>query len=329
MTTEALPPSTRTFKDWVLGPIQMPTEDELRENSLRWHDQIEITRLDRLPSELLALGPKTRFIPIDPTRFLDDYEQQEGEYFLELAQTIDNLVGWNPHFFKLCTRAPKDYTFGSNPLTCSGKEVVYQFINSMRVVDDLMRFRHLPDELQPTIAIREPMMVGCELRAFIRDGDLIAASIYDYYGRPNNYGEPDFDGLAARFDKEPLRSSVEKYPYVTFRQLRQWWLTNIKPFIDASNYVCDVNLKAAYFQSDGPTQSLQLKFQLIELNPWGTSDPCFLGNYNVLNNILRSDRVQTTEVDLAKFAETLTRRTGIETNSKIPLPEQPDWPIWL
>jgi len=160
-----------------------------------------------------------------------------------IAQRIDDICGWNWHFFRLNSRSPKDGCFPmSIPVTCSGKEVLNSIASSMRCMDDIAMFDRTNDPL--FICLREfvPMMnAEEELRCFVRNGDLVAVAQY---------------GFQAAAFPEDMRARVDEF----FAQ-------HIKPHLPIQDLVFDV----------WPQYE---KIMLIEINPYGLSDPVGARSYD-------------------------------------------------
>ena len=241
------------FDPSVIGPISVPTEDELRPHMLeRWESQAK-EAIDQWPEEIAALSVKTHLIPIDTNEIKEIYDNPESEAWLSAmnryAALIDEKTGWNRHFIKLSTRSPKDATMNAPTITLSGKQAMDWISNSERCLDDIYMAHIAKKPIY--IAVREIYHAapGGEFRCFAKDGKLIAVSRYDYH-------------------KE---AQIEYPADKIFQQLSDWYEENI-----AAHYqtvVFDVELGC--YDRDG--QPL-----LIELNPYGLSDPCLFRSYEAI-----------------------------------------------
>lgn len=240
---------------WSLGDIviSMPSAEELRASSLVWLDRVGPTLIDQWPADVLALSMPTKFVRF-PRGMIDDVFEphQRGAgvpvSVAELAAELDTAMGWERQFVRLNSRSPKDAPWPFEvPATLSGKEAMVIMACSERILDDLCFFEHIPE--QPAyVCLRrwDPRIRSWgEYRCFVKDGELIAVSHYDYHHRIN---VPADGGKAIR------------------ELIGRWFIKTLKPRLHLQTVVFDV-----FLGDDGPL--------LIELNPYGLSDPCWLGNY--------------------------------------------------
>lgn len=228
---------------------KMPTPEQHRAYSEAWFRRLDGTNLDQLPATVLALGPKTHFLDFDAhaLRGMFDRDMAEAD---RLAKEADKITGWNQHFFKLSTRSAKD-TYDNHGLTVSGKQALDWMSCSMRIMDDLCNLAWL-EGYQAKLCIREPFygadgLGTWEFRCFVKGGDLIAVTDYDYT-KPN-----------AALQDDEVRGRV-------CQQIREFFAAKIGPEMSLSDYVFDLA-----YTHDG--------WVLIEVNPYGLSDPCFLKDY--------------------------------------------------
>ena len=233
--------------------IRMPTEEEMRASSLAWHKRVGPTLIDQWPVDIARLSMPTKLLPF-PWDGVDAlFEPKRGEIhpaLVEAAREIDSLIGWERHFPRLNSRSPKDCLWPFEALaTMSGKEAISSFGGSERALDDLSRFRHIKDIAPAYICLREwqyGLSADREFRCFVRDGELIAVSHYDYH---NPITAPQDGGKAIR------------------ESIAQWFSTLLKPALHLQTVVFDL-----WWKYDGT-------FMLIEINPYGLSDPCFFRSY--------------------------------------------------
>lgn len=238
------PPRESLFK------ITMPSDAELRAASLRWLERMRPTLIDQWPADVLALSMPTKFIRF-PLGMIDDLFENRGNVpasVRALADELDAAMGWERQFVRLNSRSPKDSPWPFEvPATLSGKEAMVILGCSERILDDLAHFEYVPE--QPAfVCLRkfDPMIrTWSEFRCFVKDGELIAVTHYDYTHR---IPVPDDGGKAIR------------------DRIDQWFLTALKPRLHLQTVVFDVFL--------GHGDPL-----LIELNSYGLSDPCWLGGY--------------------------------------------------
>jgi len=235
----------------IFAAMKPPTPEEHRAASLSWLARVGPTLIDQWPADVLALSAPTIFVPA-PMETMRGLFGDQGSWrpgAAELAAELDGHMGWKRRFFRLNSRSPKDATWPFKlPVTCSGREVLSVMGASERVLDDLVHLNYLPE--QPAfICLREfdhRIRPSDEYRCFVRDGDLVAVTHYDY---TNPIGAP-LDGGQA------IRARIDAY-----------FTETLKPRLHIATVVFDVALSY-----DGAVI-------LIELNPYGMSDPCWLGSY--------------------------------------------------
>lgn len=237
-----------------------PSPEERRNSAIEWLKPQYGTCLDQLPKDVLELGPKTHFInlPVDREFIEDLFEAEAGtrKSVIELARQLDDVFGWNEHVAKISTRSPKD-SWSNNGVTISGKQAVAWFAASMRVLDDLVKLSNIPDIYTPQVCAREAFIPAdgirgnMEFRCFVSDQELIGISDYDY--------------------ANPI-SRDDSFWGACLSQITDWYNTQLKPRMHMDTYVFDVVMS-----TEG--------WQLIEVNPYGLSDPCFYKSYAELERI--------------------------------------------
>jgi hypothetical protein len=230
---------------------KMPSDEELRVVSLAWIERVGPTLIDRWPTDVLALSMPTKFIPlsVDLLEPLFEPSQRPHAGLNALAAEMDAAMGWDRHFIRLNSRSPKDAAWPFEvPATCSGKEAVAILGSSERVLDDLCYFRRIPEH-PAYVCLREfipGLRAHSEFRCFVRDSQLIAVTHYDYLHPTEG---PEDGGRQIR------------------ERLNVWFLDVLKPRLHIETVVFDVFI---------PYGGEPL---LIELNPYGLSDPCWLRSY--------------------------------------------------
>lgn len=250
--TAALHPEEKTKFPKFYVP-RMPTAEEHRAASLSWLGVMQPTLIDQWPAEVAALSMPTELMPIDANQVRASLFDRHGhepmsEGAVQLAAELDSRLGWKRKFIKLNSRSPKDALWPLEvPITCSGKEAVLMLMNSERVLDDLTEFKYAPE--QPAFICLRDVAFGIrpenEFRCFMKDGELIAVSHYDY---TKPMPAPADEGAA-------IRGHID-----------EWFRETLKPRLHMTTVVFDVSL--------GREDTL-----LIELNPYGLSDPCHFGSY--------------------------------------------------
>lgn len=236
--------------------MSMPTEEELRSSSLLWFERIGPTLIDQWPADVLALSMPTKFIRF-PTGFIDDlFERRPGGIpasIRSLAAELDAAMDWDRHFIRLNSRSPKDAPWPFEvPATCSGKEAMMILGCSERILEDLAYFEYIPEH-PAFICAREfiPCLRSCgEFRCFVKDGALIAVTYYDYH--------------------HPIDAPLDGGEEIR-RRIDQWFTETLRPRLHLETVVFDVHMERG-------------GILLIELNPYGLSDPCFLGGYDAVEN---------------------------------------------
>lgn len=231
--------------------IRMPTPDELRERHRPWAEMIEPLLLDKWSPELMALSIPTTFVEFPKHLIAPLYEpRDEFAEFVELAAELDRHLGFRNHFFRLNSRSPKDGPWPLMvPITCSGKQIIQVMACSERMMEDLFKFSNT--DLQPVVCLRKQefnLRPEVELRCFLKGGRLLAVAEYGH--------EPTF--AAPREADAAIREKVERYV-----------LDVVGPHLPLDTVVVDV-----WCKHDG--------FGLIEINPFGLSDPVGAISYDAI-----------------------------------------------
>lgn len=240
----------------ILINLPIPTPDEMRKTSLAWFERVGPTLIDRWPSELAALSMATEFVKF-PVELMEPlFDPKNGELSRDVrdfAMELDARIGWKRRFVRLNSRSPKDATWPYEvAATISGKEAISMFACSMRILDDLCCFQHIPEH-PAYVCIRDwvhTFRTENEYRCFVKDGKLIGVTHYDY---TKPWTGPADGG-------KEIRSRIET-----------WFAEKVKPAIPVETVVFDLHL-----DRNG--------FLLIEINPWGSSDPCWFKTYENVEN---------------------------------------------
>lgn len=245
-------------KDLPKFELKMPTPEQHRAVSLQWLETVQPTLIDQWPAELAALSMPTKLVKLDVPSvwegLCDVHDNKPlSPAIIDLAAELDGTIGWNRSFVRLNSRSPKDWPYPFEvPATISGKEAVSMLMGSMRVMDDLMEFRWIPE--QPAyVALRDFVhwvRGSNEFRCFVKGGKLIAVSHYDYM-------KPAPRGVVER--SKEIRLLIDAY-----------FAEQLKPVLHIDTVVVDLAMRG-----DG-------ELLLIEINPYGLSDPCWFGSYEAV-----------------------------------------------
>lgn len=170
----------------------------------------------------------------------------------EITEIINSEVkksGWeNSFFIKLITRSPKDFLDGESFELKYGEQATQAIFNSMRCFEDLCLLVYLDKcifIIRPYVEIPKER----EFRVFVRDNKIVGISQYHYF--------------------EEYKWIVDNANSIESR-IRNFVANVVNPNIDLDNYVADIVLE-------------DNKEILLELNPYGLSDPCIFKQYDKLN----------------------------------------------
>lgn len=226
--------------------FEMPTREELVAGARERFDRVSPFMIDRWPESVRALSFPTTLVPVsgDEMRALYETEDQVAwkANATRLAERLDAVMDWSRFFIRMASRSPKDVT--PTPITCSGRQAIDWISASMRCMEDVSTADLAGEQMY--ICLREPlhMFADGEFRCFARNGKVLGVSRYFYDSEPE-HRMPEGKVLAAAtafYD----RHLAAHYPDVVF----------------------DLYLPGM----EGET--------LIELNPYGLSDPCLFGSYD-------------------------------------------------
>lgn len=237
----------------VLGPVELPSEEEMKASAAKRWDMAADVTIDQWPEEITALSVPSILIPIDTAEMKDIYDPDNPNWVAAMdkySKLIDEAIGWEPHFVRLSTRSPKDVAYPGLPITMSGKQAMDWISNSERCMDDLW-MAHMAGK-PIFIALRKLYRAppGGEFRCFAKDGKLIAVSRYDYH----------------------QEAQINYKGWEIFKQLSDWYDEKIA--MHYPTVVFDVELGA--YDHEGPL--------LIEANPYGLSHPCLFEGYDDIEN---------------------------------------------
>jgi hypothetical protein len=227
----------------------MPTEEELRASSAAWYKRAGATFLDNYSQALTALAPKTELIewPKHLTEaFFAEGQSDLPQGFQPLSDAIDRACAWSWKFLRLNSRSPKDVMLPGEFVT-AGRQALLHIRTSERCLEDLALFSYSP--YPAYIALRQPLFIrpGYEFRLFVRDGDLLGVAQY----------HRDIAGdLADPNSREAIHRSIINF-----------YERDIRPALTLDTVVVDICF------------STMRKWQFLEINPYGLSDPCAALSY--------------------------------------------------
>ncbi|WP_020474164.1 ATP-grasp domain-containing protein [Zavarzinella formosa] len=235
---------------FTLPPIQAPTDEEVKQwTTAKWKAQ-ESALLSGLHPAIMAITIPTMFfaIPMQEVKekWLPVFDgKNDGEACTRQVECGRRALAEFPDgvFFKLDSRSPKDSDIGKYTAE-NLDQLPNAFFGSERVFDDICLQRHHRDRI--VLCFRKWVEFGEEYRVFVKERQIQGISRYDY--------------LSA--------SKVEHTPEVVaaVQGQAEGYLATINEHYPPSDYVFDIG-----HTPDGPV--------MIEINPYGLSDPCLFGSY--------------------------------------------------
>ncbi len=238
----------------TINPI-LPSEDSLIIYSKNWwkhHEHINMMEWNDKVKES-SFEFKIIDIPLHIINLMlkDNTNTKElntiNNYFIESLKGYKHIDSF---FAKLITRSPKDYLDGGYKLS-SVKEMTNALCSSMRTFEDMCVLRRIPEKAKLVVRPFINIPKEKEFRVFIKDYKINGITQYHWDRKSEWINENSY------FIEKSIRVFVE---------------SNIIPNIKKSDFVLDL----FFNNSDYP--------KLIEINPYGLSDPCMFFDYNSLNN---------------------------------------------
>ena len=223
-----------------------PTEEELNEDARERYAISGPFDIDRWPESVRALSMPTKMVEVADRKAWVSMWDMPGYSPLvaEYAAKLDDAMNWDTRFVRLNSRSPKDASYPGLPITCAGRQAMWWIMSSERCLDDSVT--HWRADAPIFICLRRalPIDPAFEFLCFAKDGEVIAVSRYDYHN--------------------PSRIPAEMSPKL---------LDSAKAFYGRhlSDHYGDV-----VFDLNALGTAYEL---LIELNPYGLSDPCCFGSY--------------------------------------------------
>jgi len=211
----------------------------------------EQTFMNNWPEALWNLtfpGHKAIEVPAPTVRALvarADGDAEGEELLTVLKKRLEVEMENRPWFIRLNSRSPKDYE--NPPITMDPQEAIDFLALSLRTVNDLEKM--MIDGTPCVIYLRPPVSMepGTEFRCFVKDEKLIAISQYD--GALSRFPEEKKDHIISTLSAYAPRV-IDAFPY--------------------SDFVFDV----FFIERENPC--------LIEVNPYGLSNPCFFWTYEAV-----------------------------------------------
>lgn len=252
MTTDenAVPDFTKVDLSDLIGEPEVSPEDSLRFHkaaSAIWLGNIERCLYENWPDAMKAISFHTETMEVTAEdqcviMNLMDHKPDDGAGALA-AKISEAIEGVSPDgcFVRLSSRSPKD-TFGDTPTRYrTGSQVLESFMWSMRVMEDLIEYRYAETECHMLFREYESIPEWEEFRCFVIGGEIAGISQYYYADR--------FEQLQGA---EGLAMKERVFAFAR----------SILPILHMETVVVDV------WVGEHP--------KLIEINPYGLSDPCCL-----------------------------------------------------
>ena len=228
--------------------FSVPSDDEFHAMMKEKYDAVSFSYINNWPKEWVGISMPTQLVELTDDE-INNYEKAlEGEIELlqPLAEKLDRALGWDRKFIRLNSRSPKDATYPELPITLSGKTFVEWMVCSERCLDDIVMMKAA--KVPVFICLRDVhhFHKEVEYRCFF-NGKNVTIAQYHY------------DQLFPHLQNAVTRERIE-------REVINFFEKSIKPYGPKHPYVFDV-----YFY--------QGEWRLLEINPYGLSDPCAAINY--------------------------------------------------
>jgi hypothetical protein len=240
--------------------FEMPTDEECRTASAEWLKPLRPCLYTYWPERYKELSFPTMIEQLSPKeiqRLIDTFNHKP------LGTPQDAALRWklkrglaefdSGSFFKLESRSPKDNYWGiaTNFRACNWRDIE-KMLYSERIMDDLCRYKHTDEPLRLLFREWHSIRKDEEFRCFIRDRKLVGISQYHYaeWDEWNQTSKPPaFRNIIAR--KDEIGSALAAFVN-----------SEIIPHLPVEDLVADL-----WRDPFG-------KITLIEINPYGLSDPC-------------------------------------------------------
>lgn len=227
--------------------ITMPSDEELRTSSEAWYARVGHTFIDRWPDSVRALSFPTELVAVNAEEMVHLWDDRPcTETMQRYADLLDGRMGWKRWFIRLNSRSPKDASHPGAPITCAGKQAVEWIVMSERCLDDTCYFRHIDVPFYICLRKAEHLHKDGEFRCFAKDGEVISVTRYFYQDAPEHEVSKD---IILNFANKFYNDNLKRY---------------------YKDIVFDIYM---------PSETL------IEVNPYGLSDPCLFKSYDKLEGM--------------------------------------------
>lgn len=245
----------------MIPELRMPTLEESRRFSEKWIEPLRPCLYTHWPQRFKELSFSTwveEVTPAETAELAKVFNNDDSPWPVALQTKIKRGASrfTNGCFFRLESRSPKDNYWGemTNFRACSFHDVK-KLLWSERILDDLARYTHLESEpLRLLFREWHPIRKAGEFRCFIRNRKLVGISQYHYAG----------------FDEASYKNKPLAFANVFGRKeewkalITEFVARDIVPHLHVDDLVVDMWVDH------------ERKITLIEINPYGLSDPCLL-----------------------------------------------------
>lgn len=224
-------------------------KERIRKSKQNKHDFLKPYMMDYWYPRVSDMTIPAIFVEIPSGDFVNVFDGREFAGSDDFILQLENAIGGKKHFIKTNNRSPKDWSYPDAPSASNAKEAIHALAGSMRILDDCVDLM----DIAPFYAVVRPWVdidPKYEFRCFVKNGKMIAVTQYFY----DRY----FPGLdiEAGGIKEKIeifhQALAERYP--------------------VKDYVFDVYINSG-------------TVILIEINPYGLSDPCLFETYENIETV--------------------------------------------
>jgi hypothetical protein len=243
----------------------MPTEEEWGATSTEWMKPLRPCLYTYWPARFKELSFRTHVVDMTPEEvkeLCDTFDHVSLKHRSSVHQKITEGASQYDSgcFFKLESRSPKDNYWGemTNFRACSFHDVM-KLLYSERILDDLTRYRYSDEPLRLLFREWHPINKSGEFRCFIKNRKLAGTSQYHYCCFDDAFHKPRPAAYADIFARKSELAIL----------IQQFITDEIIANLHIDDLVVDLWIDH------------MRKVTLIEINPYGLSDPCLL-NYEEL-----------------------------------------------